>query len=213
MSTSASSVERLPPGRHGIPPELVVENQRSRLFDATCRSHRELGYAGMRVSDIADRAGVSRATFYQLFEGKPQCVAAAQLDVAESLRAEILQAWAAAVEWPDRVSAAIGVALEFAAMAPERAFLLLSDPLFAEPDLAGAPLAFQSFLVDLLRSGRDQMVDPAGVPTLTEQVQVGAFRALVAARLLAGDEAELPAMKADLVQLMLLPYLARREAA
>jgi hypothetical protein len=40
------------------------------------------------------------------------------------------------------------------------------------------------FLVDLLRSGRDQVSDPASVPALT-----------------------------DLVQLMLMPYLGRREAA
>jgi AcrR family transcriptional regulator len=210
MSRPEPGVERLPPGRHGLPREVVVENQRQRLFDAVARVHRERGYSAMNVSDITDLAGVSRATFYKLPDGKPQCVVAAQWNVDESLRAEILQALAAAADWPDRMSAAIGAALEFAARAPERAFLLLSDSLFAEPDLAGPPLAFHSFLVGLLRSGRDQVSDPGSVPALTDQVQVGAFRSLVAARLLAGEEAELPAMKADLVQLMLLPYLGRR---
>jgi AcrR family transcriptional regulator len=213
MSTPTADLDRLPPGRHGLPPEVVAENQRRRIFDATARVHRERGYAGMKVADITDRAGVSRATFYKFFAGKPQCVAAAQLDVSESLRTEILQAWAVPVEWPGQVGAAVDATLDFAAAAPERAFLLLSDPLFAEPELAQAPLAFHSFLVDLLRTGRDRVPAAQPMPALTEQAQIGAFRSVVAARLLAGREAELPAIKAELVQLMLMPYLGPWEAA
>jgi AcrR family transcriptional regulator len=213
MSIPTPSVERLPPGRHGLPPEVVAGNQRRRLFDAAAGVHREHGYAAMKVSDITDRAGVSRATFYKFFDGKPHCIAATQLDVADSLRAEIIQAWAAATEWPDQVRAAVGAALDFAARAPDRAFLLLSDPLFAEPELAEAPRAFHAFLVDLLRTGRDRVSGAERMPSLTEQAQIGAFRSVVGARLLAGREAELPALKADLVQLMLVPYLGPREAA
>jgi AcrR family transcriptional regulator len=213
MSTPPTGIERLPSGRQGLSPEVVVENQRRRLFEAAARVHRERGYAAMNITDITDRAGVSRATFYKLFDGKPQCVAAAQLDVADSLRAEILQAWAVAIEWPDQVSAAVDAALDFAARAPEQAFLLLSDPLFAEPELAPTPLAFHVFLVDLLRTGRDRVPGSERMPALTEQAQVGAFRSIVASRLLAGRESELPALKAELVQLILLPYLAPREAA
>ena len=167
----------------------------------------------MNISDITDRAGVSRATFYKFFEGKPHCVAAAQLDVADSLRAEILRAWAATIEWHDQVRAAFEAAVDFAARAPEQAFLVLSDPLFAEPELAQVPLAFHSFLVDLLRTGRDRVPGSERMPALTEQAQVGAFRFVISARLLAGREAELPAIKAELVQLMLMPYLGPREAS
>ena len=213
MTTAANGAQRLPPGRHGLPAEVVAANQRRRLFDAIAQLHRERGYAAMNVTDITERAGISRATFYQLFDGKPQSVAAAQQDVAESLRAEVLQAWSVALEWPDQVSAAVGAALVFAARAPEQAFLLLSDSFLAEPELARTPIVFHAFLADLLRAGREQIQDPGSVPGLTDHAQVGAFRSVIATRLLAGHEAELPEMKAELVQLMLTPYLGSRDAA
>jgi AcrR family transcriptional regulator len=212
MNTATDSVERLPPGRHGIPPEVVVENQRGRILAAVCQSHRELGYAGMSVGDISARAGVSRATFYKLFENKVQCVAAAQRDAADELRAEILQAWALHLEWPDRVDAALGVLLAFAAQAPERAFLFLSDAFIAEPDLAQAPIAFQSFLVDLLGSGGDRVPDLDSVSRITGGALVGAIRSLIASRILAGREVDLLEMKPDLVLFVLTPYLGPRDA-
>ncbi len=154
MRPPADTAVRLRPGRHGIPPELVVENQRGRIVAATCASHRELGYAGMSVGDITTRAGVSRATFYKLFDNKGHCVADAQLDVAATMREEIDRAASVPRAWPDRVDAVIAATLDYASRSPERAFLLFSDPNRDDPALARTPDAFQAFLADLLSPGR-----------------------------------------------------------
>jgi AcrR family transcriptional regulator len=212
MSPGIHSVERLPPGRHGLSAEFVVENQRSRILAATCASHRALGYAGMSVCDITDRAGVSRATFYKLFEGKPKCMVAAQNEVAEMLGDEIARAWAPPLEWAERVDRAVEATLLFAARSPEQALLLLSEPDIGDAELARVPLAFHAFLVDLLSDGRELAPDPGRIPRLTEGALIGALRSLIAGRLIGGREAELPTLRAELVHLVLMPYLGPDDA-
>jgi AcrR family transcriptional regulator len=65
---------RLPPGPHGIPPELVERNQRERLIAAMAEVCAERGYTGSSVADVAKRAGVSTASFYRQFKDRRECM-------------------------------------------------------------------------------------------------------------------------------------------
>lgn len=76
MSTSESVPRRLPPGPHGLPPELVERNQRERLIAAMAEVCGERGFAESSVAEIAKRAGVSTASFYRQFEDKRACMLA-----------------------------------------------------------------------------------------------------------------------------------------
>jgi AcrR family transcriptional regulator len=67
----------LPPGRHGIPPEVVKRNQRERLLAGTARAVEEKGFAKVTIGDIVRHAAVSRRTFYDHFGGKEECLEAA----------------------------------------------------------------------------------------------------------------------------------------
>jgi AcrR family transcriptional regulator len=69
-------MRRLPPGPHGLPPELVERNQRERLIAAMAEVCGEVGYAESSVAEIAKRAGVSTATFYRQFKDKRECMLA-----------------------------------------------------------------------------------------------------------------------------------------
>src|SRR6266498_996015 len=62
-----ASQDRLPSGRHGLTRETIVASQRGRLLDAMAAAVAEKGYAETTVSDVVDRAGVSRRTFYEQF--------------------------------------------------------------------------------------------------------------------------------------------------
>jgi AcrR family transcriptional regulator len=73
----------LPRGPHGLSREEVQERQRERLLYATTTVVADRGYANTTVADIIDEAGVSRATFYELFSGLPDCFAAAYRANAE----------------------------------------------------------------------------------------------------------------------------------
>lgn len=50
-----------------------VDAQRARLLEAVTRVVADRGYAAATVTDIVRAAGVSRSTFYDLFEGKEAC--------------------------------------------------------------------------------------------------------------------------------------------
>lgn len=65
---------RLPPGPHGLPPELVERNQRERLIAAMAEVCGERGYADTSVAEVSKRAGVSTASFYRQFKDKRECM-------------------------------------------------------------------------------------------------------------------------------------------
>lgn len=64
-------------------------DQRSRLLAAIVDLTAEYGYPDTKVADLVRRAGVSRATFYQLFENKEACVLAAQSELARRTLLEV----------------------------------------------------------------------------------------------------------------------------
>lgn len=63
----------LPRGRHNLAREDVTAAQRARIFTGLTQSVAERGYVNTPVAEILRRAGVSRETFYQLFESKQDC--------------------------------------------------------------------------------------------------------------------------------------------
>lgn len=84
MSSDASTPEapaalfpRLPRGPHRLSRETVEQSQRNRILLAAVEVMADKGYAATSVSGIVARAGVSRATFYQLFDDRLDCFLAA----------------------------------------------------------------------------------------------------------------------------------------
>jgi AcrR family transcriptional regulator len=67
----------LPRGRGSLPPSEVARAQRDRLLGAMTAAVAELGYGNVRISDVVDRARVSRQSFYAQFTDKEQCFLAA----------------------------------------------------------------------------------------------------------------------------------------
>jgi AcrR family transcriptional regulator len=205
---------RLPRGPHALPQDVVAAHQRARLLDATAVALAERGYAGLAVRELIARAGVSRRTFYQLFDDKIDCVFAAHRRAFGRLRAAIAGACPAEAAWPDRVTAAIERSLELAAASPGEAHLIaVVCPTAAEPQLASRGQAAHAELAGLLRAGRGR-ADIAGGPSeLTEQAVVAAAISVVGGRLFAGRAATLPALAPELTQLLLMPYLGDGEAS
>ncbi len=73
----AVPVLRLPPGRHGIPADLVRAHQRLRLLEAAAAAVAEQGYGRVTAARVTELAGVSSRTFYQHFEDLWACLLAA----------------------------------------------------------------------------------------------------------------------------------------
>jgi AcrR family transcriptional regulator len=209
--------DRLPRGRHGIPHELIAANQRERLLSATASVIAERGYASLAVSDLTDRAGVSRATFYKLFDDKHDCVLEAQGWAIDRLRRAIVEAGrpasAAGGAWPQAVAAGVAAALDFAVEFPGQARLVLaSSHSPSEPKLAREGLALHLQLVQLLHEGAQRYAGARPASDLTEQAAVGAAMSIVGNCLAAGELDALPGLRTDLIQIVLMPYLGATEA-
>lgn len=66
----------VPRGRHAPPLEVRLERQRARLFEAAATVFAENGYADASAEAISRAAGMSKATFYEHFANKEECILA-----------------------------------------------------------------------------------------------------------------------------------------
>jgi AcrR family transcriptional regulator len=101
--------KKLPPGRHGLSPEFVAASQRQRMLTAVIDAVAEMGYMDVKVTDIISRAGISRRTFYEHFDGKEECFLAAY-DIEVALLTEAASSAFFAdgeAPWPDQLRAGI----------------------------------------------------------------------------------------------------------
>jgi AcrR family transcriptional regulator len=80
------------PGARRTPIVATRADQRSRLLAAIIEIVARTGYPDTKVADVVRYAGVSRATFYQLFENKEACLLAAQSDLGTRVALEVEQA-------------------------------------------------------------------------------------------------------------------------
>ena len=66
----------MPRGRHAPPLEVRQVRQRGRLFAAASAVFARMGYADATAEAIAREAGMSKATFYEHFANKEECIIA-----------------------------------------------------------------------------------------------------------------------------------------
>ncbi|MEA2150025.1 MAG: hypothetical protein QOD69_1855 [Solirubrobacteraceae bacterium] len=76
MTELTSSQQPVPRGRHAPPLEVRLEVQKQRLFDAAATVFSRVGYADASAEAISRQAGMSKATFYEHFANKEECLVA-----------------------------------------------------------------------------------------------------------------------------------------
>lgn len=125
--------ERLPSGRHGLTRETVLASQRGRLLEAMAHAVAEKGYAGVTVSDVVDRAGVSRRTFYEQFPDLEACFIAAYDTGVELVLGQIRAATdhIPIEDWRARARAAVAAFLNILSEEPEFAWALVVEVMAA----------------------------------------------------------------------------------
>jgi AcrR family transcriptional regulator len=206
---------RLPPGRHGLPREFVVHNQRERLIAGLAEAIAENGYAGTTIGHITRHAAVSRRTFYEHFSSKDECFVAAYDTVMAELRERIGAAYDEVDDWPRAVRAGIAAMLAFLVSEPNLARLCMVEALVAGPIVVERYDAAIQSLVPYFKAGREGR-SPEVLERLsptTEEALVGGMVSLISRRIIAGKTAELETLLPDLVEFTLTPYIGSAEAA
>jgi AcrR family transcriptional regulator len=125
----------VPRGRHAPPLEVRQSRQRGRLFAAAASVFSRMGYADASAEAIAREAGMSKATFYEHFANKEDCIVAlfdaATDTVLDAMRAAV--AHDAHVDPRSRVRATLGAFLETLANFPDQSQTLLVEIVGAGP--------------------------------------------------------------------------------
>ena len=175
-------MQRLPPGSHGIPADVVARNQRERLVAAMAEVCAEQTYAETSVAAVAKRAGVSSLTFYKQFEGKEHCLLAAHRQLLGRL-----------LEGIDRVAEEEGAG-------GARAVMRTALSLFAAD-----PPSARLLTVEILAAGpegvkrHDAMVEALAERLNADWVWVAGVLALVGKLVVAGEADRLPQLEDELV--------------
>jgi AcrR family transcriptional regulator len=213
MAKRGKRGEWLPPrGRHKLPREVIERSQRDRLLEATIRLVAEKGYAATKIADLTAEAGISRTTFYELFEDKEACFLAAYERAAERLLGAVNTAYEAESSWPEAMRAALAVLLQALAAEPPLARLGLVDVGAAGPAAQQRYLAAVKRLTPLFEEGRDFAPGGRALPANTSRMALGGVIGLISEAVLAGEAERLPEQLDDVLAAALRPYLGGEAA-
>jgi AcrR family transcriptional regulator len=213
-----------PKGRQGA---YVSKMQRRRLLSAILEVLGEHGLEGATVGRICKRAGVSRRTFYDLFDDRDACFSAAFELAIERLSQRVVPAYTAVGgSWRERVRGALTVLLECFDSEPGLADLCLVETPKGGPKMLERRRVLLEALAIAVDEGRKE-AKGADPPPLTAESTVGGALSVVHARLLAGSppsggssptrdpDPHLVELVNPLMSMIVLPYLgpaaARRE--
>jgi AcrR family transcriptional regulator len=195
------------PGGH------VAEMQRRRVLAATLEVVSSRGAQSVTVASVAGRAGVSRKTFYELFEDREQCLYTAFQDAVLDACAATRQAGSRERSWPAAIRAGLGGLLSFLDAEPGKARLLIVEALSAGERTLEARRRVLAEGIAFVDRGSEQ-IDAGALPPppLTAEGVVGAVFSVIYARLSDRDPRPLTELAAPLTALVLQPYLGSAAA-
>ena len=171
------------------------------------------GYPETRVVDVIGVAGVSRKTFYEIFESKEDCFLAAYDVLLGNLLAEATAAFESQPEapWAERAGAALEVLLVTLSRHPDEARFAVVEVLAAGPKaLARRDSALRQF-TGFLEAGRSET--SVELPGITTLAVAGGINEILYSEILHGAAASLPSRLPDLMFWVALPFLGPEEAA
>jgi AcrR family transcriptional regulator/DNA-binding MarR family transcriptional regulator len=162
----------------------VAEMQRRRLLSAFVEVLAEQGLENASVGRVCKRAGVSRRTFYEIFDDRDECLLAAFEAAVERLAQPVVVAYEIEVNWRERIRGALTVLLEQLDAEPDTARMCVVETLKAGPLVAERRAAVLVALVAAVERGRGEARRGNEPPPLAGQGVVGGALSVVHAHLL-----------------------------
>jgi AcrR family transcriptional regulator len=147
----------------------------------------ERGIESTTVAHVVARAGVSRRTFYDLFDGLHDCFLATFDDAAARATVRVVPAFQGEQRWVDRVRAGLLELLIFFDEEPQLARVCVVQALAGGPGVLVRRTEILGVLTGVIDRGADGARGSQLLPPLTAEGVVGAVFAVMHARLLHDD--------------------------
>lgn len=198
----------------GVDRAQLVDVQRARLLAAMFDVVAERGAGNVSVAHVVERSGVSRRTFYEIFEDREDCFLAAFEQALDYARERVLPAFRSESKWRERIRVGLGALLSFIDDEPVIGKLLMVESLSG----GRLVLARRNEIVGTVTRAIEQGGREAKTVTpepLTAEGIVGGVLAVIHSRLTEHDSGPLLDLLNPLMSMIVLPYLgtaaARRE--
>ncbi len=192
----------------------------------------EHGAASLTVTHVVARSGVSRRTFYEIFEDREDCLLAALENAVARIARGVEEAYEQPGAWRARVRAGLVVLLELLDDDPEIAQLLIVESLAAGPRALAYRERVLAPVTAVVDEGRFEVKRGNGPPPLTAASVVGGMLSVLHSRLLAdapgsrsadksssqttgsslGPRSGLVELTSSLMSMIVLPYLGQAAA-
>jgi AcrR family transcriptional regulator/DNA-binding MarR family transcriptional regulator len=201
----------------------VAGIQRARMIAAMVDLARERRAGSVTVAHIVARSGVSRRTFYELFEDREACFLAAFDDGVRQAATRVVPAFAAPVSWCERVRGGLGALLEFLEDEPGLGALCIVDALGMGSAALERRACVVGVLIEAVDEGRLEERRAADTTSLTAEGVVGAVLGVLHARLASTNggggrrspegSPSMLGLLGPLMGMIVLPYLGAGAAA
>jgi AcrR family transcriptional regulator len=205
---------RLPSGRHDLPRQFIVKNQRERIVDATAAIVAEKGLQGLTIPEIARRANVSHQTFYEMYPTKEDAFLGAQkVGLHQALGVAVAAYDAQGEDWPAGVAAGIRALLGYLASEPAHAHLTIVDTFAASPaaiEIRDTGLhAFSAYL----QPGYHHAPSTHKVPGIVPEAIAGGIWQVLHNHVENGPLSDIVWLAPQLTYFALTPFIGAKEAA
>jgi AcrR family transcriptional regulator len=168
----------------------VAELQKARLLTAMVQEVSERGAANVSVGHVVGRSGVSRRTFYEIFDDRDDCFLAAFGEALHNATRVVVPAYEGGGAWQRRVRAGLTALLGFLDSDRATARLLIVESLAAGPSALRRRQQVIAGLVSALDLGRTEGSAKLDPPALTAEAIVGGLLSVLHGRLAEGGDCE-----------------------
>jgi AcrR family transcriptional regulator len=174
----------------------------------------ERGAANVNVAHVTERSGVSRRTFYEVFEDREDCFLAAFEQALEFSSGRVLPAYRAQGRWRERIRAALSALLVFLDEEPAIGKLLIVESLSGGQKTLNRRNEVIARITSAIDAGRGEAKAASPAPLTAEGI-VGGVSSVIHSRLMEAGRGSLVGLLNPLMSMIVLPYLgatvARRE--
>jgi AcrR family transcriptional regulator len=185
----------------------VAEIQRSRMLTAMVQEIADRGAANVSVAHVVGRSGVSRRTFYEIFDDREDCFLAAFDDALEQVAMVVLPAYDTKGSWRVRVRAGLTALLECLDYDRATGRLLIVESLAAGPKALKRRQRVLAGLIPVIEEGQHESKANPTPPALTAEGIVGGVLSVLHARLTEPHTSSLLELLNPLMGMIVLPYL------
>lgn len=191
---------------------VMSEFQRSRLLGAALAQASERGCNDTSVAAIITHAGVSRKTFYELFQSREECFTAVFEEAVAQIARVVGPVYASEGTWSERLRAALSALLEFLESNRDIGVFTLAHitgQQSSSPELRARVLGH---LTSAVEEGRSQAKPREELSPLTGELVVGGALTVIDGHL-RRHRPYLSALVNPLMWIIVLPYLGQAAAA